>query len=307
MSFLALLILLALVAACFLAATKSSGRTLLTVLGVGALLMLLSWPSMKRSPSKIVVAKNHLAKQQTRVTAQKAFAKASTEEMWEHLNRSRISLEGERTQAEKSATASAEVTDVSDATDVETTNEIKLSKSDKKAQQTRPDWVDITPKRVGNVYRQVISSSPYSTDTECHASLEPELREVVRRRIAHLTDGRYRPTIESLGFDLGFVLKEICRQEWVETVDSSVGEMKRVHVLMEFDASIDKQLRGAYRDYQRKFRIAEVGSIAGLALGGLVLLYGLLKFDTWTRGYYSKRLFFGVPAVIIVIVLLNFA
>ena len=27
--------------------------------------------------------------------------------------------------------------------------------------------------------------------------------------------------------------------------------------------------------------------------------YGLLKVDTWTKGYYTKRLFLGVPAAII--------
>jgi hypothetical protein len=37
-------------------------------------------------------------------------------------------------------------------------------------------------------------------------------------------------------------------------------------------------------------------------LACISLVWGLLKVDTWTKGYYSKRLFFGVPAVIIGIV-----
>jgi hypothetical protein len=41
---------------------------------------------------------------------------------------------------------------------------------------------------------------------------------------------------------------------------------------------------------------------ATLVVGGLALAYGLLKVDTWTRGYYSKRLFVGVPAAIIGVV-----
>ena len=38
---------------------------------------------------------------------------------------------------------------------------------------------------------------------------------------------------------------------------------------------------------------------AGGVLGLLGLCYGLLKVDTWTKGYYTKRLFLGVPAAII--------
>jgi hypothetical protein len=51
-----------------------------------------------------------------------------------------------------------------------------------------------------------------------------------------------------------------------------------------------------------------VGAGAGSILGLLGLIYGLLKVDTWTRGYYTKRLFLGVPAAIIgLLALLGYA
>jgi hypothetical protein len=34
------------------------------------------------------------------------------------------------------------------------------------------------------------------------------------------------------------------------------------------------------------------------------MAWGLLKIDSWTKGYYTKRLFIGVPAVIIGIIAL---
>ena len=42
-----------------------------------------------------------------------------------------------------------------------------------------------------------------------------------------------------------------------------------------------------------------VGMGAGSVLALLSLVFALLKVDTWTRGYYSKRLFLGVPLAII--------
>ena len=43
-----------------------------------------------------------------------------------------------------------------------------------------------------------------------------------------------------------------------------------------------------------------VRSLASLAQEGRIpQQVGLLKIDTWTKGYYTKRLFLGVPAVII--------
>ena len=42
-----------------------------------------------------------------------------------------------------------------------------------------------------------------------------------------------------------------------------------------------------------------VGVGAGSILGFIGLVFGLLKIDTWTKGYYTKRLFIGVPAAII--------
>jgi hypothetical protein len=40
-----------------------------------------------------------------------------------------------------------------------------------------------------------------------------------------------------------------------------------------------------------------VGATSVIGLLGFV--FGLLKIDTWTKGYYTKRLFIGVPAMII--------
>jgi hypothetical protein len=52
-------------------------------------------------------------------------------------------------------------------------------------------------------------------------------------------------------------------------------------------------------ELRREGRFAAVGAGAGSVLGLIGLAFGLLKVDTWTKGYYTKRLFLGVPAAII--------
>jgi hypothetical protein len=75
--------------------------------------------------------------------------------------------------------------------------------------------------------------------------------------------------------------------------------MKKLYTLIEFNPNIDRQLRQYWDSHQRKERFAVVGAGASGILGLLGLCYGLLKVDTWTKGYYTKRLFLGVPAAII--------
>ena len=59
--------------------------------------------------------------------------------------------------------------------------------------------------------------------------------------------------------------------------------MKQVHVQMEFTAATEKHLQTTFRNHQRQARVAKVGGIAGLGLGGLALLYGLLRVSSSTK------------------------
>ena len=52
-------------------------------------------------------------------------------------------------------------------------------------------------------------------------------------------------------------------------------------------------------DFERESRLTAIGLLSGSVLGMIGLVFGLLKVDTATKGYYSKRLFLGVPAAII--------
>jgi uncharacterized membrane protein YgdD (TMEM256/DUF423 family) len=175
----------------------------------------------------------------------------------------------------------------------------------------RPAWLDNPPTLVGNTRRVVVSTDPYSTIEECYAQLQEKLRQAVQERIAEkardLNRGQsvFVPPLEWMGVTTDYILRELCPEgEYIETVNASFGEMKRAHALLEFTEVQDELLLDRWRAYARRESVHVVGILSTLVVGGLAFVYGLLKVDTWTRGYYTKRLFLGVPAAIIGLVLL---
>ena len=88
-------------------------------------------------------------------------------------------------------------------------------------------------------------------------------------------------------------------REYLETVQRSVGEMQKLHVQIEFTPAFDTELRRRWDARERQRHLAQAGVGAGFVIALLGLAFGLLKIDTWTKGYYTKRLFIGVPAAII--------
>jgi hypothetical protein len=112
-----------------------------------------------------------------------------------------------------------------------------------------------------------------------------------------------RERLMNMGIGIDFIRREIVPPdgEFMETVQRSVGPMKRLYTRLEFTPSVDAQLKAAWVKSEQGSRVAAMGITGGLALALVGLVYGLLQVDTWTKGYYSKRLFLGVPALIILI------
>jgi hypothetical protein len=112
----------------------------------------------------------------------------------------------------------------------------------------------------------------------------------------------------SMGIGIDYVRRELVAKdsngeprEFVDTVDRhiSLGPMKKLYVQIEFTPALDRELRQRWEGRQRAegFKFVSVGAFSLLGLLGCV--FALLKVDTWTKGYYTKRLFIGVPAAII--------
>jgi hypothetical protein len=84
-------------------------------------------------------------------------------------------------------------------------------------------------------------------------------------------------------------------REFVETVTRSFGPMKKLTMQIEFSPAVDRELARHWDAYYRQERFAMVGIGAASVLGLLTMVWGMLKVDTATKGYYTKRLFLGVP------------
>ena len=193
-----------------------------------------------------------------------------------------------------------------------------------KKETVRPDWVKYSSKRVGEVQREVLVTDEWSTERECQRAADIGLLLATYEHIQRLVGDTYEQhstdihsvsddsaeahfrlhQMRSAGITVDYIRREIAKEEYLETVERSVGPMMKLYTLVEFSPSVDRELRNFWDSYRRQERLAAVGFGAGGILGLLGFVYGLLKVDTWTKGYYTKRLFVGVPAAIICLVAL---
>jgi hypothetical protein len=113
--------------------------------------------------------------------------------------------------------------------------------------------------------------------------------------------------LNDLGIGIGYLRREVVAKdpkdneprEYIETTTRSIGPMKKLYMQIEFTPAVDRDLLQLWEASNRKDRFAFVGVGAASVLGLLGMVWGLLKVDTATKGYYTKRLFIGVPIAII--------
>jgi hypothetical protein len=175
----------------------------------------------------------------------------------------------------------------------------------------------------------VIVTDEFATKEECDREADRSLRratfEHLQALVGKLDDGskpRFVPIditdetvisdedrsaaghLNAMGITIDYIRREIAKDEYLETVERSFGPMKKLYTLVEFTPAVDRDLRARWDDLRRRERFAVVGIGAASMLGLLGMAWGLLRVDTLTRGYYTKRLFVGVPAAIIMLVAL---
>jgi hypothetical protein len=241
--------------------------------------------------------------------------------------------------AENEPTAEAENLDNDDLTppaeSVALTEHVEPTES--APAKPRPAWVDDPPKRIGDTWREVIVAGQYATVDECTQAADLYMLMATFQHLQQITGDaplvdRSRPdliidngnisagrkllivngrpmdhqllALTSAGIGIDFIRREIAKEEYLETVERSFGEMKTLYTRLEFTPAVDRELRMRWDAYRRDERFFIVGAAAGGVLSLLGLTFGLLKVDALTKGYYTKRLFLGVPAAIIGVVVL---
>ena len=101
------------------------------------------------------------------------------------------------------------------------------------------------------------------------------------------------------GITIDYIHHEIARDEYLEESQRSVGPMLKLYTQIEFYAVGRQRTAPAMADQPAAgaIRVCRLGASGGAGLLGLA--WGLLKVDTWTKGYYTKRLFIGVPLAVL--------
>lgn len=160
----------------------------------------------------------------------------------------------------------------------------------------RPAWVDREAWREGDVYRMVVVSDPFTTRGECERDLGGRIVEAAQEYAGRLLG----PTAETrLGITPAYVWERAHEEEWTEDLQSSVGPMKRVHVLLKFDTAVRSDLEARWQQFVLAGRLGLAGGGAALVLLLVGTLFGYLKLDTATRGYYTGRLQLAAATLIL--------
>jgi hypothetical protein len=152
----------------------------------------------------------------------------------------------------------------------------------------RPAWMDQPTGYREGAYRTITTAGPYSTPQECNQKLNDALNEAIHNYVDRFMSQRVGNEIE---LPPAFIHERIVRGEWLEQSEySAVGPMYNLHALLVFDRGVNQELERRYRESQISGRLASTGAGAAIVLGLIATLFGYLKLDTLTRGYYTGRL-----------------
>lgn len=177
----------------------------------------------------------------------------------------------------------------------------------------RPAWVDAPPKLTGGVYRTKVTVGPFATREECDRALPAELLKATNNYVdSFLGEGASRWVNLPPGYIMesggkhervvnGLVIPQnsshangsrIYRDQWQEEILASFGPMIQVHTLLEFDENTRHDLQRRWQAGRAEGRLGYAGLGTGMVLALLGSIFGYLKIDTATRGYYTRRLQF---------------
>jgi hypothetical protein len=166
----------------------------------------------------------------------------------------------------------------------------------------RPKWVGAEPVLTGEVQSIPVCSGPFEQVHEARRALDEQLRKAVDEYIDdyfHETCGARLQASQFIKYDLNYIKSHLIGSDktYHEVVQVSFGPMHQMHAQVTLDAAFRKDLEARRADLEREWRkmvaahrVLGTGLGFGVLLGILSLICGYFKLDTFTRGYYSRRL-----------------
>lgn len=166
----------------------------------------------------------------------------------------------------------------------------------------RPDWVESRPVREGQVHTTAVQSELQARERDCWKSLDDELAKATRNYIAEQLDDSRAPLFVQYSVDE--IKTRFVRPEHVyhEVVQVSFGPMHQAHALLEFPAAFRDELDQRWEHVRVAGRLVQVGGLTFGVLALLAVMYGYLRVDTATRGYYTARLQFLTAVAILAVI-----
>lgn len=163
------------------------------------------------------------------------------------------------------------------------------------ASAKRPAWVDSPPSITANAYEVAVKAGPWKTPIECQQALDEEIAAAVDRYVAWRIG---EDACEQVTLPADYARQHLVKDQWLEKINTSLGEMYNLHALLAFDRQVEGKLRDTWNETVAKARLV----LAAVVLAGAVLLlsvvYGYLKIDLVTGGAYRRRLRLAAAAVL---------
>ena len=161
----------------------------------------------------------------------------------------------------------------------------------------RPAWVDEPAHMLGDTYQTTIVVGPYATPQECDDELPGELHKALHRYIETYVGRPAAAQPVTLPDD--FLRDEVVKSKWEEVVPSSVGPMKQLYVLLQFDRKVKSRIMDECQRSVIAGRLWMAGSGLAVILWLLAVMYGYLRIDLKTGGAYRGRLRFAAVLAIL--------
>lgn len=139
-------------------------------------------------------------------------------------------------------------------------------------------------------------AGPFKTPLECERPLDEEIEWAVDDYVAWRIgeEARSQTTIPS-----DYARQHLVKEQWLERVNTSLGEMYNLHALLSFDRQVEGKLLDAWRETLLSARVILSAAILGGILLLLSVIYGYLKIDLATAGAYRGRLRFVAAAMVL--------
>jgi len=139
---------------------------------------------------------------------------------------------------------------------------------------SRPAWVEMQPRRVGDAYQMAVTVGPYATRLECDARLPEVLQSALDQFVENYLG---REAVDRVDLPNDYLREALLSDQWEEPVETSFGQMTQLHALLEFDPEIKQRIDEAWRNVIIARRLINAATITGFVLAGLGMVFVYLK------------------------------